>query len=215
MHLSAPLAPRAQVASSPRMAYAHSGGLIAWRQARHCAAILVTVAMCRAAGAQAQTTAVAPKRGGATFAVPAWSYPHPPQRAATAGAAKEPPKADSVTLLHVPNSTAGFTKAQVENLFGVVDWHPEAHPAMPDVVAHGRQPAVIPCGYCHLADGAGRPENAMLAGLPAAYIAQQIKDMRSHARKAAWPGPYGPSDYMRAIADSATDAEIAAAAQYY
>ena len=37
---------------------------------------------------------------------------------------------------------------------------------MPEVVAHGRRPAVWACGYCHLPDGAGRPENAALAGLP-------------------------------------------------
>lgn len=215
MHLSASLASRAPVATSPRMACAHSGGQIGWRQARCGAVIIVAVAMGRAAGVQAQTPATASTTVRATFAVPAWSYPSPPHRAAPAAVAKEPPKPDTVTLYHVPNSTAGFTEAQVDNLFGIVDWHPEAHPAMPDVVAHGRRLAVIPCGYCHLADGAGRPENAMLAGLPAAYIEQQIKDMRSRARKSAWSGPYGPSDYMRAIADSATDAEIAAAAQYY
>jgi cytochrome c553 len=120
-----------------------------------------------------------------------------------------------VTLYHVPNSSAGFTAPQIGNLFGVVDWHPDAHPAMPDVVAHGRRPTVIPCGYCHLADGGGRPENAVLAGLPAAYIEQQVKDMRSGARKPAWTGAYAPATYMRNIADSATDAEIAEAAQYY
>jgi cytochrome c553 len=120
-----------------------------------------------------------------------------------------------VTQYHVPNSTAGFTEAQIGNLFGIVDWHPDAHPAMPDVVAHGRRPKVIPCGYCHLADGAGRPENAMLAGLPATYIEAQINDMRSGARKAAFAGPFLPTDIMRTIADSATDAEITEAALYY
>jgi cytochrome c553 len=130
----------------------------------------------------------------------------------TPAAARAP---DTVTLYHVPNSTAGFTEAQISNLFGIVDWQPEAHSAMPDVVAHGRRPTVMPCGYCHLADGAGRPENAMLAGLPATYIEAQIRDMRSGTRKAAFAGPYRPTEVMRRIADSATDAEISQAAQYY
>jgi cytochrome c553 len=213
MHLFALQASRRRVSILPRLASAPAGGPFAWGPARRWAIALAAVAMCGGGGVRAQT-AEAPKTGGATFAVPAWSYPSPARRAMS-GAAEAAPRPDSVTLLHVPNSTAGFTEAQVGNLFGVVDWHPDAHPAMPDVVAHGRRPSVIPCGSCHLTDGGGRPENAMLAGLPAAYIEQQIKDIRSGARKAALRGPYGPSDRMRAIADSATDAEIAEAAQYY
>ncbi len=148
----------------------------------------------------------------APFAVPEWPYPLPP-RAATSNLA--PPSGDTNTVFHVPNSSIGITHARVNHLFDVVDWHPEGHPAMPGIISQGRRPTVIPCGYCHLADGAGRPENAMLAGLSADYLAQQVKDMRSRARKSAWPGTYGPSDYMRAIADSATDAEVAQAAEYF
>jgi hypothetical protein len=36
---------------------------------------------------------------------------------------------------------------------------------MPAVVAASRIDKIFPCGYCHLADGNGRPENAKIAGL--------------------------------------------------
>jgi len=103
----------------------------------------------------------------------------------------------------------------VLDLFSVPDWHPETHPAMPAVVAHGRKPTVMACAFCHLPDGAGRPENATLAGLPAAYIKQEVADMQSRARQSAWRGPFRPSDLMQAIADSATAAEIDEAAGYF
>jgi cytochrome c553 len=216
MHLSLPLAARRRLARSSRLMFDFAGRPLRWRPARLWLVTVAMVTVCCAVTVRAQTSPALSPADGAKFEVPAWSYPYPPQRAAPGAAVKEPARrVDSVTLFHVPNSSAAFTAAQVGNLFGIVDWRPEAHPAMPDIITHGRRPTVIACGFCHLPDGAGRPENAMLAGLPAAYIEQQIKDMRSHARKAAWPGPYGPSDYMRAIADSATDVEITEAAQYY
>jgi cytochrome c553 len=141
------------------------------------------------------------------FEVPSWAFPLP--------APAPPLQVDSVTLHHVPHASAAFTEAQVRDQFAVIDWHPQTHQAPPSIVAHGRKPAVIACGYCHLPDGEGRPENAMLAGLPAAYIEQQLADIKSRARRAAWPGPYRPSDLMRTIADSLTPTEVAEAARYF
>jgi len=115
----------------------------------------------------------------------------------------------------VPNSRAAFTQAQINNVFAPPDWHPEDHPPMPDVVAHGRAPALIACAYCHLPDGKGRPENAALAGLPAAYIAAQVAAIRVGARRSAWSGAFGPIEMMRSAAAAATDAEIAIAAAYF
>jgi cytochrome c553 len=123
--------------------------------------------------------------------------------------------ADSVTVRRVPRSQASFTEARVHDPFAVADWRPRTHPTMPAIVARGRKPAVFACAYCHLPDGSGRPGNAMLAGLPAAYIVQQVADMKSRARRSAWPAPYVPSDDMRRIADSATDEEVAVAARYF
>jgi len=145
----------------------------------------------------------------ALMQVPSWAFPiHPP----------DPPGADSVTPLRIPGSRLAFTEAQANNVFFVMDWYPNAHPVMPDIVARGRQPAVPACGYCHLADGAGRPENAMLAGLPPAYIMEQVADMKSGARRSAWLGNAAdmpPSARMAAVASAATADEVAQAAHYF
>jgi cytochrome c553 len=143
------------------------------------------------------------------FTVPAWAfpgYPDPP-----------PPGAplDGLVKLHVPGSGVTYARAQLEDVFAAPDWFPDRHPPMPEVVAHGRKPMVLACAYCHLPDGTGRPENAALAGLPAGYIRAQVADIRSHARQRAWKGPLRPSVLMQQVADNATDADVAAAAQYY
>ena len=115
---------------------------------------------------------------------------------------------------HVPNSSAVFTTAQTLDLFNVPDWHPSDHPPMPDIVAHGRKPDVYACGYCHLPNGLGRPENSSLAGLPAAYIIHQMTDFRSGARKSSEPR-HLPAANMISRETKATNQEIAAAAEYF
>jgi cytochrome c553 len=136
---------------------------------------------------------------------PAWAYPWAPDF-------KVPP--DDGQPTHVPDSTQSFTIKEERNLFFVPDWHPEDHPPMPDVVAHGRQPDVRACGSCHRAEGTGGPENASIAGLPAAYIIQQIEDYKSGARKFAGP-QRSPSVLMTAIAKASNEDEIKAAAAYF
>lgn len=140
--------------------------------------------------------------------VPQWAFPRPRPTTGTA-------KPDSIQLRHVPRSTRAYTDAQISSLFSVPDWHPASHPPMPPVVENGRRPAVYACGYCHLPDGQGRPENAALAGLPAEYIVQQVADIKSGARKMASDQPFGPFEAMRVAATGATDAEIAEAAAYF
>ena len=167
------------------------------------AAMAVTgIALIAASMAQTQspTPASAPPSS-----FPAWAYPWVPDF-------KIAP-ADDV-LQHVPDSAASFTVKQERDLFFVPDWHPEDHPAMPDVVAHGRMPDVRACGSCHRAAGTGGPENASLAGLPAAYIIQQIEDYKSGARKFAGP-QRGPSVLMTAIAKASNEEEIKTAAAYF
>jgi len=63
---------------------------------------------------------------------------------------------------------------------------------MPPIVARSRAPEVFACGYCHTPGAQGRPENAALAALPAAYIIAQVEDLRAGARRGAWPGAYRP-----------------------
>ena len=115
---------------------------------------------------------------------------------------------------HVPGSDAAFTIAETQDLFSVPDWHPADHPAMPEVVAHGRKPDVFACGYCHLPNGMGRPENSSLAGLPVAYIIHQVSDFRSGARKSSEPR-HLPVANMISRETKATAQEIAIAANYF
>src|SRR6185503_11592152 len=136
---------------------------------------------------------------------PAWAYPiNPPGLK---------PSPDDGTLRRVPGSTASFTLTQVRDRHFSPVWHPEEHPAQPEVVARGRKPDVAACGFCHRADGPGGPENANLAGLPAAYIVQQAADFKTGARKSSVPKRN--IDQKLAMFQAATDAEVAAAAGYF
>ena len=142
-------------------------------------------------------------------APPPWAYTvNPPP---TPGA--PPPPVDPEPK-QAPGTTVTFTIAQTRDAFNPPDWHPSGHPAMPEAVAHGRRPAMRACGFCHLANGQGRPENASLAGLPAAYIVQQMADFKNGERKSAEP-KMGPPNAMIQDAKAATDEEIKAAAAYF
>ena len=136
---------------------------------------------------------------------PAWAYPvNPP--------GLKPPPDDGVPR-RVPGSTATFTVTQIRDRFFAPAWHPADHPPMPEVVASGRKPDVFACGFCHRADGPGGPENSGLAGLPAAYIVQQMADYKSGARTTAVPKRN--VELMISLAKAATDAEVQAAAAYF
>jgi len=137
--------------------------------------------------------------------LPHWVFP---------GSPKDSAAVDSTRLRRVPHSSARFTLHQAVDRFAPPDWHPGGHPPIPDVVAHGRKPDLFACAYCHLPNGAGRPENAPLAGLPEAYIVAQLADFRSSARRNPSPG-WVPGNSMHAVAMSATEAEIATAARYF
>jgi cytochrome c553 len=147
---------------------------------------------------------------GAGQTPPYWAFAIDPPAPATAAHAGTVSKA----LRHVPNSTVAFTVAQLSDLFDVPDWHPENHPAMPDIVMHGRRPAIFACGYCHLPNGEGRPENASLAGLPMDYIIQQLADFKSGQRKSSQP-QHLPTALMIDAETKANESEIRDAARYF
>jgi cytochrome c553 len=138
---------------------------------------------------------------------PAWAYViNPPGLA---------PPADHGEVVHVPDSTVGFTRGQYTAIDGPVpDWHPEDHIPMPPIVGQGRPPQVYACGYCHLPTGAGRPENSSLAGLTPGYIKQQMLAFRNGDRAGSAPDRL-PQTIMIALAQAATDAEIEKAANYF
>jgi len=106
----------------------------------------------------------------------------------------------------MPGSKASFTKAQVDDATNPPDWYPDEHPAMPEVVGHGRK-EVRACATCHLPNGLGHPESANLAGLPAAYIERQMQDFKSGKRKG--------SDTMAGFAKAITPEETKQAAEYF
>jgi cytochrome c553 len=141
--------------------------------------------------------------------VPTWVFPLNP------AGPPSPQPYDNVRQLRVPKSKATFTEAELNDLFSAPDWHPTSHSAMPPIVAHGHPPDVYACGYCHTAGGQGRPENASLAGLPAAYIMNQVADFKSGARSSAWRGPYRPVDRMIHAVTHASAEELSAAAEYF
>ena len=137
---------------------------------------------------------------------PAWAYPvNPPDF-------KLPP--DDGTLRRVPGSTFAFTLSQLRDRFFAPDWHPGDHPPMPEIVSQGRKPDVFACGFCHRADGPGGPENSSLAGLPAAYIVQQMADFKSGARTSSVL-QRDPPKLMSSLSKAATVAEVEAAAAYF
>jgi cytochrome c553 len=99
----------------------------------------------------------------------------------------------------------------------VIDWFPEDHPPMPDVIEHG--PARLGnlrrgCGQCHLPNGKGRPENAPTAGLPVPYIVRQLEDFRRGLRYSAEPRKANTNTMIQ-LASGMTDEELKAAAEYF
>ncbi|MBR1087286.1 c-type cytochrome [Bradyrhizobium manausense] len=141
----------------------------------------------------------------ASDGLPAWAFLWDPT-------VQVPAPTDTPNTL--PGSNAAFSWKQARDLFVALDWHPDTHPAMPDIVAAGRKPDIRACGSCHRVEGTGGPENASLAGLPVAYLVQQIADFKSGARTMS--GPQRPStQFMSASVKSMTDADIRSAAEYF
>ncbi|HEX4984768.1 MAG TPA: c-type cytochrome [Burkholderiales bacterium] len=158
---------------------------------RNIAAALVCAALIAPAGAQE---------------FPSWAYPvNPPGLK---------PAPDDGSVKRVPGSEAGYTLTQIRDLFSPPDWHPGSHPAMPEVVGHGKKPGQFACAYCHLPNGLGRPENSSLAGLPASYIFQQVMDFKSGARRSSEPASL-PVNFMVAIAQVVSEEDARIAAEYF
>jgi cytochrome c553 len=165
------------------------------------AAVVVTV--CLVSGstpAHSQNQTGAPSGSAQTpLKGPPWAFP-----VMEPGLQREK---DDGTLKRVPGSTKAFTQTQINDPWGPPDWYPDEHAPMPEVVAHGRKPEVRACSQCHLPNGLGHPESTSLAGLPASYIAQQMADFKSGARR--------NTGIMITIAMFATDAEVKASAGYF
>ena len=143
---------------------------------------------------------------------PAWAYgvPNTPPPGGQRGG---PPRQPDLSPKRIPDSTQTFTIPELRDFFNVADWFPGEHPPMPDVFVHGRQPDVRGCGMCHMPNGKGRPENAPIAGLPYAYVVQQLLDFKNDRRASADTRKTNTALMIQA-AKAMTDEEVKAAASY-
>jgi cytochrome c553 len=125
------------------------------------------------------------------------------------------PVAENGVKLSLPGAAAQYTRNEAYNDYGPADWYPGDHPTMPAVVAGGKREAgTRACALCHYPNGQGKMENAHVAGLPAAYILQQLDAFKSGARKSADPRKANTNE-MVAIARSLTPEEAKQVADYY
>jgi cytochrome c553 len=150
-----------------------------------------------AAAEQSKPVASAP-------AVPLWAFP--PSSIPTFSTKTE----KNETL---PGSTLKFSEAQLRDRTVAVDWFPQQHPVMPPAVKGGRG-TVFACGYCHLPDGLGRPENAILAGMPFEYLRQQMRDMKS-GKRGLIDSHFIPNNNMLITVRQTSDADSDAAVKYF
>jgi cytochrome c553 len=158
---------------------------------------------------------------------PLWAYGFDKPPAPVDTAIPQPPptralrpgedSAEQTRLRRLDGSRAAYSLVDIRDGHNVIDWFPEDHPPMPPVVAHG--PATVGersrgCGYCHLPNGRGRPENALLAGLPVPYFIRQIEDFRNGRRRSADPRKAN-TNTMIELAKALTDEEVKTAAEYF
>jgi cytochrome c553 len=125
------------------------------------------------------------------------------------------PVAEDGVKRTLPDTSLTFTRNEAYFDYGPADWYPGDHPPMPEIVAKGKQASgARACALCHYPNGQGKMENGHVAGLPAAYILQQLAAFKSGARRSADPRKANTNE-MAAIARSLTDAEAKAAADYF
>ena len=176
---------------------------------------------------------IAEDRKGVDFAAirfdrqPLWAYgfdtpPNPgdkalPQAPPTRDLRPNEDPAEQTKARRIDGSAATYSLVDVRDGQNVIDWFPDDHPPMPNVVAHGPArmgKATRGCGSCHLPNGKGRPENAPPASLPPAYFIRQIQDFRNGLRRTADPRKPN-TNTMIDLAKAMTDDEMNAAAEYF
>lgn len=158
---------------------------------------------------------------------PLWAYgfdkiPAPgekaaPQRPPSRGLRPNQDPDEQTRPRRLGGSKALYSLVDIRDGHNVIDWFPNDHPSMPQVVLHG--PSALGanawgCGSCHLPNGKGRPENAPVAGLPTAYFMRQIQDFRNGRRHSADPRKPN-TNTMVELAKSLTDDELKAVAEYF
>ena len=158
---------------------------------------------------------------------PLWAYgfvdaPKPgdkaaPQATPTRNLRPNEDPGEQTKARQLPGSSASYSLVDIRDGSIVADWYPEDHPNMPDIIRLGPAkagPARRGCGFCHLPNGLGRPENAPTAALPRAYFIQQIRDFQKGLRRSADPRKPN-TNTMIDLARSMTEEEIEQAADYF
>jgi cytochrome c553 len=156
--------------------------------------IIVAAALC---GGNAFASAVALSN---------WAFPN---EGASATAATSP-----AAIVRLSGSRSSYKQSVLDDGFLAIDWWPNSHPAMPHAVRFGVRPNAMACGYCHLPDGQGRPENSTLAGLSAAYITSQVMVMK-HGERDPERANWAPALYMHQTALAVMPNDLARAAAYF
>jgi cytochrome c553 len=171
-----------------------------------CAGFLIQATEVFAAEVGAARTGIV-QAGAATEppAALAWAYPR---------AAQSPVPAAPPGEYRVPGSTVTLSQAQISDEANPPDWFPHAHPPAPPIVAHGMEGGAKPCATCHLFNGAGFLGVPDLAGLPAAYIVEQMHQFRAGSRRSAERDRPAVGE-MIGVAAAVGDADLARAAAYY
>ncbi|MBS0431536.1 MAG: cytochrome C [Proteobacteria bacterium] len=159
------------------------------------------------AGADAQAEDTNATSNAEITAAEAWAFPLDPPSASHA------PKHDPRQLVHVPGSVRAYTWAQIDTDHFVPDWFPQDHPPAPQIVMVGRKPGwPWPCAECHLPNGQGDIISPSPAGLPKAYIIEQVMAFRRGERGASLPST---SQEMAKEARAVTDQDLQLAADYF
>lgn len=142
--------------------------------------------------------------------VPAWAFTMDPPESSEFR--REP---DDDVPRRITGSDLAITRTHVLDHHDAADWHPEGHPPAPGIVMHGRVPYPTACAYCHLPNGVGLPENAPLAGLPAAYFIEQVHAFQDGSRKTADLRMASFHGMAEIIAPTIREDELKEAADYY
>ncbi len=137
----------------------------------------------------------------------AWAYLNTTKGVALPGLQPE-------AVIRVPGSVLELSGAQLNAMVDNPDWFPDDHPAMPDVVAKSRPAGGIACADCHLPNGLGHLGTAVLAGLPAPYLVEQLNAFRADLRQSAEHGLHHTRK-MNTVAKGLTEDDMSVAAEYF
>jgi cytochrome c553 len=138
----------------------------------------------------------------------AWAYPRAPEKMPF-------PKLPPAATFHVEGSMLSLTGEQINAMEGQVDWLPGDHPSPPGIVLKGdKARKIVACGDCHGMNGTGFLNIPNLAGLPKAYIAEQLRELAAGRRHSS-QSERQPEGYMAYIAGKLSETEVKEVAAYF